>query len=502
MLAGYQTTNSKPSLRHRAAAELELRRRRAEKRAVFASDPAAFIDRHVTIFNATNERWEPFHLWPAQADVLATMQTERRIVTLKARQLGLTWLALGALLHAMVFSTATIGIFSRREEDSADLLYNRLREMYERLPAWARVGKPQIANTTHLKLPNGSSARAFATNGGRQYTFSHLLVDEADFQDDLPGLLNAVEPTIDAGGALWLISSVDKSKPMSRFKAIYRAAAEGLNAYAPIFLPWNARPERTPEWYAAQRADTLANTGSLDDLHQEYPATPEQALAPRSLDKRIPHDWLQACYAKLPPIHPPAAPALPSLVIWKAPQPGRRYIVGADPAEGNPTSDESGLCVLDRITGEQCAELAGRFDPTVLAGYAYHLARYYNHAAIMPERNNHGHAFIAWFAANGQGILILFGPDNKPGWNSNSLGKSLMYDRAADTFRDAARDGLILLHGQETYLQLASIEGRTLLAPEGMRDDRADSWTLANAGRLQPQAAAAFAQGSAKGWNP
>lgn len=42
-------------------------------------DSAHFIHHHIEIFNATNERWEPFHLWPAQADVLATLQTDRRV---------------------------------------------------------------------------------------------------------------------------------------------------------------------------------------------------------------------------------------------------------------------------------------------------------------------------------------------------------------------------------------------------------------------------------------
>lgn len=465
-------------------------------------DCAYFIHNHVEIMNATNEQWEPFALWPEQRTILQRMESDFLLAILKARQLGLTWLALARALWMMLFRPiATIGIFSQRETDAAELLSKRLAPMYDRLPEWVKVGAPRVNNSTHIELPNDSSARAFPTTGGRSYTFSLLIIDEADFQPDLPGLLNAVKPTIDAGGRMWLISTVDKSQPMSRFKAIYRAATESANAYASIFLPWQARPGRTPEWYEAQKADALANTGSLDDLHQEYPATDVEALAPRSLDKRIPHEWLHACYARRPALTLPTAPALPSLVVWAQPTRGRRYVIGADPAEGNPTSDESALCVLDKITGAQVAELAGRFDPSVLAGYAHQLGHWYNRAEIVPERNNHGHAFIAWFAQNSH-LPVMAGPDNKPGWNSNSLGKTLMYDRAADTFRDAARDGLILLHGQETYLQLASIEGATLLAPEGMRDDRADAWTLANAGRLQPQPAAAFAQGSAKGWNP
>ena len=40
-----------------------------------------------------------------------------------------------------------------------------------------------------------------------------------------------------------------------------------------------------------------------------------------------------------------------------------RYVVGADPAEGNPTSDPSALEVLDADSGEEVASLAGRYEP-------------------------------------------------------------------------------------------------------------------------------------------
>ncbi len=416
------------------------------------------------------------------------------MVILKARQLGLTWLCLALALWKMLFfPIQTVGIFSRTETDAQELLDKRLKGMYQRLPRWMQARAVLDDNKGYWQLSTGSTAMAFATNGGRQYTFSIVMVDEADFQPDLASLLNAVKPTIDAGGRIWLLSSSNKADPNSRFKRLYREAKKRLIDWACIFLPWSARPERTPAWYAAIKAECLRTTGALDDVAGEYPASDSEALSSRGLDKRIPRTWLHACHAALPTIYPPDAPALPNLTIWKAPQPAtknrpfRAYVIGADPAEGNPTSDESALCVVDKLTGEQVAELGGRFEPTVLAGYARQLAHYYNDAEIMPERNNHGHAFIAWFAQNGGGLTVLFGPDEKPGWNSNSLGKTLLYDRAADTFRDAARDHTLLLYSEMAFFQLASIEGATLLAPKGDHDDRADAWALANAGRLQIQ---------------
>jgi hypothetical protein len=457
-------------------------------------DVAYFISTYVYILNATDETWRPFALWPAQKEVLADLEAYRQVIVLKARQLGLTWLCLAYALWRMLFHpVATVGIFSRTETDAKELLDNRLKGMYNRLPRWMQTAAVTQDNKTLWQLDTGSSAMAFATNGGRQYTFSLVMVDEADFQPDLAALMEAVKPTVDAGGRMWLVSTTNKDLPNSRFKAIYREAKRGHIEWRHIFLPWHARPERTSEWYEAQCDEDIRTNGALDTTHQEYPSTDTEALAPRSLDKRIPAPWIEACYTERATLDPIDAPAIPNLLIWKAPEvgtknrPPRAYVIGADPAEGNPTSDESALCVVDKLTGEQAAELAGRFDPTVLAGYAYQLARYYNDAEIMPERNNHGHAFIAWFRQNGSGLTILLGPDGKAGWNSNSLGKTLLYDRAADNFRDAARDQTILLHSETAYFQLASIEGHTLLAPKGEQDDRADAWALANAGRLQIQ---------------
>jgi len=443
------------------------------------NDPAYFIHDHTMIFNATEERWRPFHLWPAQRDVLNNMQTHPHILVLKARQLGLTWLCLGYILWRMVmYAAATVGIFSRREEDAQELLHFRLKGMYDRLPAWANVGPATEDNKTRWVLPNGSTAMAFPTNGGRQYTFSLVLVDEADFQPDLPTLLAAVEPTIDAGGQMLMISSSNKDLPESRFKTTYRAAVEGENRWTPIFLPWQARPDRDADWYAAQKADKLKNTGALDELYQEYPATDTEALAPRTLDKRIPFTWLEACYVKAAPIVDERAPAIPGLTIYQSPQYRKEYIVGIDPAEGNPTSDDSAMTVLDVLTGEECAVLAGKYQPSVIAGYADQVGKYYNNAGLMVERNNHGHAVLLWLGEYSQ-LRRLPGHDRKPGWLSNRLGKTMLYNEMADCFKD----GNTILHSFSTYMQLASIEGATLLAPEGQHDDKADSYALAEVGR-------------------
>jgi hypothetical protein len=310
-------------------------------------------------------------------------------------------------------------------------------------------------------------------------------VDEADLVPDLDKLLRSVKPTIDARGRLLLVSRADKGQPESAFKRIYRAAVAGGSDWRPIFLPWSARPDRDAAWYEAQKRDIRARTGALDDLFEQYPATDAEALAPRSLDKRLPGHWLQQCYRPQEPVSGPfhhiwKPPAIPGLALYVPPLPGRRYVVGADPAEGNPTSDPSALEVLDVNSGEEVASLAGRFEPATFAAHVDAVGRYYNGAPVMVERNNHGHAVLLWLRDNSR-LYRLGGPDGRAGWNTTTASKALLYDRTGEALRDAET----VLHGPETFSQLASIEGATQRAPEGMPDDRATAFALALAGRVR-----------------
>jgi len=518
-----------------------------------------WLDTYGHVYDATARRWIRFRLWPDQRtlaeaiapspaasrrgeaslpNLAATPQVSpeeapgstthppgdasplqhgggatRLFVILKARQLGMTWLAVGFALWLMLFRpAATALLFSKRDDEAVHMLRFRLRGMYERLPPWMRARSLESDNDHELVLSNGSASLAFPTTGGRSYTATMALVDEADHVGELDRLLDAVKPTVDAGGWLILLSTSDKGDPGSTFKRIYQAARRGENGYTPIFLPWQARPDRTPEWYEAIRRDYLARDGTLDALHGEYPATDVEALAGRQSDRRFPAEWLSGnadCRLRiadspdgLNPQYPTGTMSEintssrssygnpPSLRVFVPPVPGRSYVIGADPAEGNPQSDESAASVVDSGTGEQVAVLAGRLEPAVFSAGLADSAWFYNGAAILVERNNHGHAVLLWLAEHKwdwidperQGVpnparpwIALRGWDGRPGWLSTGRGKALAFDAAAD----ALREGRTLIRDRVTLEQMMAIRGATLSAPPGERDDRAVAHVLA-----------------------
>ncbi len=463
--------------------------------------PLYFAHTFCHIYDTTSEdgtgtggKWIQFELWRAQAQTLKTIHMRQLTCILKARQLGLSWLVLSYALWQMIFRpAATILIFSKREDEAIYLLGDeRLKGMYTRLPDFMKAGREVVTDDKRVwSLSNGSIARAFSTKAGDGYTATLAIVDEADLAVDLGQLLKAVKPTVDAGGKLILLSRVDKKRPNTEFKRIYRAARRKLNKWAAVFLPWHVRPTRTERWYEEQKQEALSRTGALDYVHEQYPTTDDEALAPLSLDKRIPGEWLRRNYTPELPLsddavadllaalprasRPDKPPCIPGLELYRLPEKGRKYVLGVDTAEGNPNSDDSTITVADRLTGEEVASLAGKVEPAVLGSYVEILARYYGKAPVLVERNNHGHAVLLWLSDNAKGISLMKGMDNKAGWLDNSKGKTLLYNAVTEAFRDNS----VTVHSEGTYAQLASIESSTLRAPSGDHDDRADSFALA-----------------------
>lgn len=471
---------------HRAKHQRVETEDRLDEWARCAADIVYWIERYVKIYDAEARNWIPFTLWPEQKTTLLLAQENQLLIALKPRQVGLTWLFLAFAAHEAIFRPiANILLFSKRDDEAVALLAEeRLRGLLNRLPDWMRPGCD--ATSAHLlKLSNGSTIRALPTTAGDSYTATFALIDEADLIPDLPTLMGRVKPTIEAGGKLVLISRVDKSRPQSRFKQIYKAAKSGTNGWAHIFLPWWVHPDRDQAWYEQKCAEALENSGSLDEVHEQYPATDTQALAGKSVDRRLPSAWLDQCYVEKRPMRylPPNAPAIDNLRIYRLPEPGHKYAIGIDPAEGNPTSDDSAFTVEDCATGEEVAHLSGKYQPEVIAAHADAVGTWYNHASIMPERNNHGHAVILWFKDHGE-CKVATGWDGKEGWLSNSRGKALLYDGLAKRLREQD----VLYHTFKTRSQLGSIMGATLRAPEGEMDDAADSAALADAGRNVPEA--------------
>jgi len=441
-----------------------MRKKRNKKIVRCAYEPEFFISSFCFIENADQRAWVRFKLWPSQMDALKKIAGNSQVIVLKARQLGLTWLVICYALWLMLFKHGSgVLLFSRRENEAQELL-ERIKEVHRRLPGFLRA-RVTVDNAQELRFGEiGSWVRCFpaSRHSGRSYSATLVIVDEADFISDLRPLLNAVKPTISARGQLVLVSTADKQNTASHFKQVWHGAVKGANTYTPIFLPWDSRPDRDRSWYMRQTADF-----DQDDLHQEYPANPEQALSPRQSTKRFMALWLTDCRGGRVSVK--TRLAIPGFTAYVKPEKGHQYLVSADPAEGSPNSDPSAAVVLDAASWEEVAVLHGRFECDIFADYLSQIGTHYNAATIMVERNNHGHAVLLALENCEYEFLYVSPMDNKNGWLSNRRDKILAVNNAAA----ALRLGRCRINHEGTLAELAAFEAGTLKAPSGAHDDLA-----------------------------
>ena len=144
--------------------------------------------------------------------------------------------------------------------------------------------------------------------------------------------------------------------------------------------------------------------------------------------------------------------------------------------------------MIDRQTGVQCAELQSRLNPRDLARAAAELAREYNGALLVVERNNHGAAVLAYLeremAGSAAPVTLYEGADRMPGWLTDAASRPRMLAGLAALL--SAEPGLFgserLLHECRSFVTDA--RGRSAAAP-GAHDDLVMSMAIAHAVRLE-----------------
>ena len=467
-----------------------------------------FIKNYVKVFNNDAKRYISFELWDSdpggwdnQLTSLKKIHTLNRVVALKARQVGATTLIIAYFLWKMIFrSKSVILILSRGEKESKEQL-KRVKEMYDSLPRWM---KSEVTSDTKEEwaLANGSVCYSLSSHKGDSFSATDVLIDEADLlyrsNISLQQVLLNLAPTVGQNGKLFIISKVDKTRPDSTFKRLYRAAVRGQTEYTPVFIPYYVVPGRTQEWYERECQLSLATDETLDYVWETYPASPDEALAPLSSNARFKKAWLDKCYERRNPVVSIAAdgikgeladefnelgmerklPLINGLRIYELPLPGENYIISGDPAEGLSASDDSACSVMRINTREQVAVFNEKVEPTQFAFYLDLLGTFYNNASVLFELNEHGRTVKNWLQDNSS-LRLLKGwaateGSRKVGWTQNSASKPLAYHEAAEQLKN----GNVRFYDEQTYDQLSIIEAGTNKAPKKMHDDLAVAFVL------------------------
>lgn len=224
---------------------------------------------------------EPFRLWDApsgalsQRDVLSLMEQERLLVFLKARQLGLSWLACGFSAYQCATIPGYPVLALSRGQLEANELIRRMSLLYHQHGDQKNLPALLTDNTGELVWDNGSRVISLAAtkDAGRSFTAALVILDEWAFMKWPAETLKAVKPTIDAGGKLFIIASADGQG--SNYHQFWEQAKARQNGYKAIFLPWFARPDRDVEWRDRKLAES---GGDISAILREYPANDIEAF--------------------------------------------------------------------------------------------------------------------------------------------------------------------------------------------------------------------------------
>lgn len=388
--------------------------------------------------------------WRWQRLVVDTLLSERRVMFLKGRQIGVTWVVLAVdVAEALVFQGTTSLLFRQREEDAID---NAVRwwTLYHSLPKWLtadiEVIRPSSAplpgrDGIRLKFPSGDISSVVpmtsAVGSGHGRTVRHVMLDEAAHIENLAGIGAAVGPATGKKGRISIVSTANgRSNPETEEgNEFHRRWIDLANGYSRLFLPYHVHPDRDEEWYATDPNVLELKTWQRQEQyprnwHEAFKFSGHTAFDKESLEFYMEHieQPLYRCdfvepdnRAKL--ARGPQAlklvyvsgdkpvPSTPSgmIRVYREPVGWHRYATFADPATGV-GADNSAAYVVDLATMELVVEFHGKLSEDLFAAQLHYLGRLYGRDVPSDPRDpdtQPGFAKLAVETQGGHGAAVV-----------------------------------------------------------------------------------------------
>lgn len=239
----------------------------------------------------------PFDLWPEQRDVLTRFERELRLLVLKARQLGLTWLALHYAVWLMAYNPATpnarVLALSKKGAD-ADKLLERARKLNDLLPPFLSSAESYRTRESRSRFrlrDRGSELVSLmgTPEAARMETATLVIADEFAHYPNLKAgpTWKAVQPTLgERGRAIVIFTGNGRTGNGAAAYSLYTE-----HRLATVFLPNSTHPARRREgWREEMRRQFLTD----EDFEAEYPETEEQAFAGHGTFTVYPHEGIAA----------------------------------------------------------------------------------------------------------------------------------------------------------------------------------------------------------------
>lgn len=439
-------------------------------------DHETFCKECLTIRNLGGSK-VPFELYPGPKKLHSVIEGQRkagkpvRVVVLKTRRSFFTAGVCAEMFHDIAFFPGRKGLIVADHYKPAALeAFDYLLQFQQSYTALRRHGVgiklPVLTQDTQMRLEwNGDRAVEVmsADTGEIRGAGKHwLLADEVAFwraaSKTLTGLLTmvpkhpntavviqstangvggefydlvqkALDPSNDSGFAFCFFGWLQHPPYQMDIEDAAKFQAS-LDSEEKLLVAMHGATLRQLRW----RRETIATEcrGKVDIFHQEYPTTAEEAFL-ASGRPVFDHKDLARHY-----IYPGISGELElteerpvrrllfspvehgALTLFKRPEKGRMYVIGADPSKGIDVSqakrgddpDYSCGFVVDQHIGDQVALYRERSRPMRFAEYLALLGRYFNWAYLVPEANDPG--FIDALLAEGYPLELIYHRQRDP----------------------------------------------------------------------------------------
>lgn len=436
-------------------------------------DPKYYLENFTRIKGKTPGLM-PFILNEAQKDLFNALNTNSRVIILKARQLGISTAVAGYLYHMAITTPGiNVALIGYNSDLTAELL-DKVKTFYQTTPGSI---KPQLHYNSkyELSFPSMDSkilVLPSSENVGRGYTLHAVLITELAFIEKAGEKMLAIENAVPSGGKI-----IIESTPNGMGNQYHRMWM-GDNGYAKQKYGW---------WWGYTEEEIEVIRKRINNpmrFAQEYELDFLSAGRPvfsSDLVKRI-RKSIYKIGDKVKDesgVETTVEKRDDGLIIYYPPRVERVYVMGVDVAEGVTGGDYSTMTMFDRDTGDEVAMWRGHMAPDRFGAVLNTWGRFYNNALGVIEINNHGLTTVTAM----KNLLypqLYFRPSkfdqmgtsytDRLGWKTTKVTRPLMID----DFREALADGSIKIHSEQTLDELMTFnfnDNGDMECQSGFHDD-------------------------------
>ena len=260
-----------------------------------SNDIAYWFNNYVKTYNPKLEsgsRWIDFKLFSKQEEFLFWLEDRQKYhedgLVEKSRDVGMTWLNMGYLIHKWLFTSDFKGAVGSRKESLVDVIgdpdsiLEKGRLLLQKLPEWMLPSgfdvKKHCGFMKFINPINGSIITGEAgDNIGRGGRNSVYFLDEAAFIERADRVEAALSQNSDC--VIWVstVNGIGNNFYKKRFGGICNV----------FIFDWRDDPRKTQEWYEAQVERFKHNPALMAaEVDRDYTASVEGIV--------IPGIWVQA----------------------------------------------------------------------------------------------------------------------------------------------------------------------------------------------------------------